>query len=525
MSAKALTLFVRLGYTRAPLHASKGRGGGAGMQFIYSFLVFLASLAVLPISLILDPPGPDGPAWKQRLGRLPELPGRGGRRLWIQAVSVGEVQLARKLLEELQAAQPGLEVLLTSTTPAGRKLAQKLASADVRVAAFPLDLPFCAAEALDRVRPEALVLVETEIWPNLIRACARKKVKVAIANGRISERTFPRYRFFARALWPVLAKVDRFLMRSDEDARRITALGAPAKQVQVTGDLKWDLPVTEAPAAALRRDLGLDPGAPVFVAGSTFKGEESAVLEAYAALRAEFPTLQMILAPRHPARFAEVARALERRGIPFLRRSTMPGAPGGTAPVAAAPQASSTPPEPAEGAIATGVLAGSDIGEAPVILGERLGDLPTGETSEQTMVVQPAIPRRHPEGAAGVLLLDTVGELRRAYGAGTICFVGGSLVKRGGQNLLEPAAAGRPVIFGPRTENFAEAAKALLASGAGFRIESRQELLPAARDLLRNSARCEEAGARGAALVAANRGAAKRTALRILELLEEPKSA
>ncbi|HEU5180635.1 MAG TPA: 3-deoxy-D-manno-octulosonic acid transferase [Candidatus Polarisedimenticolia bacterium] len=479
------------------------------MRFIYSFLVFLASLAVLPISLILDPPGPDGRAWKQRLGRLPALPGRGGRRLWIQAVSVGEVQLARKLLEELQSAQPGVEVLLTSTTPAGRKLAQKLASPDVRVAAFPLDLPFCAAGALDRVRPDVLVLVETEIWPNLIRACARKKVKVAIANGRISERTFPRYRFFSRALRPVLQKVDRFLMRSDEDARRITALGAPVQQVQVTGDLKWDLPVTEAPAAALRRDLGLDLDAPVFVAGSTFKGEESAVLEAYSALRAEFPTLQLILAPRHPARFEEVARALQQRGIPFRRRSTMPGAAGSPA---------VEPAQPFPAPLEARPLAGVNIGE-------RLGDLPTGGSSEQTLVVQHAVPKLGPGAAVAVLLLDTVGDLRRAYGAGTICFVGGSLVKRGGQNLLEPAAAGRPVIFGPRTENFAEAAKTLLAAGAGFRIESREGLLTAARDLLRNSARCEEAGARGAALVAANRGAAKRTALRILELLEEPESA
>jgi len=429
------------------------------MRYIYSFLVFLASLALLPISLILDPPGTDGRgAWRQRLGRLPSLPGRGGKRLWIQAVSVGEVQLARKLLEELQTADPRLEVMLTSTTPAGRKLAQKLASPQLAVAAFPLDLPFCAAEALRRVRPDAVVLVETEIWPNLIRACAGGKVRVAIANGRISERTFPRYRFFAGALRPILEKVSRFLMRSEEDARRIVSLGGAAQRVEVTGDLKWDLPVTQAPAAALRQELGLDPDAPVLVAGSTFKGEESAVLEAYGALRQEFPSLQLILAPRHPARFEEVARALERRGMAFLRRSAATGSSSAT-------------------------------------------------------------------GTASVLLLDTVGELRRAYGAGTVCFVGGSLVKRGGQNLLEPAAAGRPMIFGPRTENFAEAAKALLAAGAGFRIESREELLPAVRDLLSHSVRCAEAGARGAALVAANRGAARRTAQRILEMLEEPAPA
>lgn len=238
-------------------------------------------------------------------------------------------------------------------------------------------------------------------------------------------------------------------MRSEEDARRIIALGAAAEKVEVTGDLKWDLPAPDAPASALRRELGLDPEAPVLVAGSTFEGEEAAALEAWVALRAEFPSLALVLAPRHPARFEEVAGLLAARGIEFFRRS-----------------------------------------------GKR------------------------ERGRSPVLLLDTVGELRRAYGAGTVCFVGGSLGSRGGQNLLEPAAAGRPVLFGPRTENFAEAAEALLLSGAGFRVDSAQGLHAAVRDFLRHPERCEEAGRRGAALVAARRGAAARTAGRILALLE-----
>ncbi|MCI0567041.1 MAG: 3-deoxy-D-manno-octulosonic acid transferase [Acidobacteria bacterium] len=423
------------------------------MLFIYSFLVLLASLALIPLSFILNFTDPEiRHGWKERLGLVPRLPDSAAPRLWIHAVSVGEVQLARQLLAELSSRRPEVEVLLSSTTAAGRRLAAGAKLPKTRICALPLDLSSLTRRALLRTRPNLLILMETEIWPNLIRQCAAQGIPVLIANGRISSRSFPRYRLLGAFLGRTLASVDRFLMQSEGDAGRIRALGAPADRMEVTGNLKWDLPAPEQSAASIRRELGLPPEAPVFVAGSTFEGEESVVLDAWDALRREFPSLCLVLAPRHPRRFQRVSELLTSRGIPHARQSR-----------------------------------------------------PTGNTCE-------------------VLLLDTLGDLRRAYGAATLCFVGGSLVSRGGQNLLEPAAAGRPVLFGPRTENFADASRALLDAGAGFRIDSASALLPAAIRLLRDPEGREAAGRRGAALVAANRGATRKTAERILAYLPASRS-
>ncbi|PYQ13843.1 MAG: 3-deoxy-D-manno-octulosonic acid transferase [Acidobacteria bacterium] len=418
------------------------------MLLAYSILVLLAALVVLPFYLLLELGSPETRrGWKERLGFVPCPPPSSAPRIWIQAVSVGEVQLARQLLVELRSFRPDLGALLTSTTAAGRKLALAADLPGTLVSAFPVDLPCCVGEALRRSRPDLVVLMETEIWPHLIRRCSRNGIRILVANGRISPQSFPRYRFFGTAMRELLRRVDRFLMQSEGDAGRILRLGAAPDRVEIAGNLKWDLPAPCEPAADIRRDLGLAPDAPVLVAGSTFQGEESLLLDAWTALRREFPTLGLVLAPRHPRRFERVAGLLAHRHIAFSRRSRSAG------------------------------------------------------------------------GFSPVLLLDTLGELRRVYGAGTLCFVGGSLVSRGGQNLIEPAAAGRPVIFGPRTENFSEAAAALLCSSGGFRISSSAELLAVARRLLSEPGLCEETGRRAAALVAKNRGATRRTAERILDHL------
>ena len=418
------------------------------MLFIYSFLVLLASLVLIPLSFILDFNDPRiRHGWKERLGFVPRLPNSAAPRLWVHAVSVGEVQLARQLLAEILARRPEVEILLSSTTSAGRRFALEAKLPKTKVCALPLDLSILTRRAVLRRRPKLLVLMETEIWPNLIRQCSAQGIPVVIANGRISPRSFPRYRLLGAFLRRTLAGVHRFLMQSESDAGRIRDLGAPADRTEVTGNLKWDLPAPQQSADSIRRELGLPQDAPVFVAGSTFEGEESVVLDAWAAMRREFPSLCLVLAPRHPRRFQRVSELLAGRRIAHARRS----------------QEGGTPCE--------------------------------------------------------ILLLDTLGDLRRAYAAGTLCFVGGSLVSRGGQNLLEPAAAGRPVLFGPRTENFAEASRALVDAGAGFRIDSAAALLPAATRLLRDPTSREEAGRRGSALVAANRGATLRTAEKILAYL------
>ena len=411
------------------------------MLLFYSALLVLAALAALPAVLLLSLRDPGlRRHWGERLGAAPLFPEGSPSPVWFQAASVGEVQVALRVLQELRKALPGIPVLLSSTTPAGRRLAARSLPEGSRACFFPLDLPAAIRRLLGRARPRALVLVETEIWPNLLAECSRRRIPVILANGRISTRSFPRYRRVRFLVGPALEKVDLLCMQSEEDADRIRALGARPERTRVTGNVKWDLPSPDAPEGAVRRELGLPAGARALVAGSTAEGEEEVVLAAWSSLRADFSDLRLVLAPRHPQRFEKVARLLGGMGIPFARRSAGPA-----------------------------------------------GDSP-------------------------VLLLDSVGELRRVYSAGTVCFVGGSLASRGGQNLMEPAAAGRAVLFGPRTENFADAARSLLEAGAGFRISDGASLASEVRRLLSDPAACEEAGRRGRELVARNRGAAERLA-------------
>jgi 3-deoxy-D-manno-octulosonic-acid transferase len=419
------------------------------LRLLYSALLTLSALAALPVLLFKSFRDRDllrhlG----ERLGGITPFNAGAPPPLWVQAVSVGEVQVARRLLEELRPAAEEVPVLLTSTTSAGRRLAGLQLPVGSRAGFFPLDLPPVAERSMRRIHPRALILVETEIWPNLIQECSRRRVPVILANGRISDRSFPRYRMVRSLIAPALRSVDLLCMQSEEDAERIRNLGAPPERIKITGNIKWDFPEIQASPGDVRRELGLPEEAPLLVAGSTGEGEEEIVLRAWQEARERFPELRLVLAPRHPPRFERVARLLGDRKIPFERRSR--------------------------------------------------------------------------GGAAGfpVLLLDTVGELRRSYVAGTVCFVGGSLTSRGGQNMMEPAAAGRPVLFGPRTENFREAARLLLEAGAAFRVADAPALSAAVTRLLQDPGECRRAGERGRRLVAANRGAALRTAQAISGILQ-----
>jgi 3-deoxy-D-manno-octulosonic-acid transferase len=416
---------------------------------VYSTLVVLAAAVAFPLVLLVslrEPPLRKN--WRERLGYLPPWPAASPSPVWIQAVSVGEVQVARRLIRELQSLLPDRPFLLTTTTPAGRRVAQAALPPEVSVRFFPVDLPGAGGRALGRIRPRALVLIETEIWPNLLHACAARAVPVILANGRISDRTYPRYRLVRSLLRRSLSGIGLFCMQSQRDAERIESLGAPAERIRITGNAKWDMDEVDPPPNAVRRALGIPRDSPVLVAGSTAPGEEEIVVGVWQHLRDRHPDLRLVLAPRHPERFASVAELLEGRRVAFARRSETPS--------------------------------GSD---------------------------------------AAVLLLDTLGELRSVYHAGTVCFVGGSLTTRGGQNLMEPAAAGRPVLFGHRTENFADAAASLLQAGAGFRVEDGPSLEAAVLRLLAHPDACREAGARGKEIVRFHRGAARKTAEAIAALL------
>ena len=260
----------------------------------------------------------------QRLGRLGEgLPRE--PRCWIHAVSVGEAATAVPLVEAITRRWPQLGIVMTTVTPTGARIvADRLAGRAVH-RYFPIDLPGPVRRALDAVNPRFFLCMETELWPNLLRALAARGVPSMIANGRISDRSFRRYRLVRFFTARMLAHVRVLAMQSEEDARRIIALGARPERVVVTGNIKNDLIPPEGGGEALwQRLLGLDDGEPVWVAGSTHRGEEAIVLDVYLRLRARVPTLALVLAPRHPERVAEVERLVRERRLQPVRRSGLP---------------------------------------------------------------------------------------------------------------------------------------------------------------------------------------------------------
>jgi len=267
----------------------------------------------------------------ERLGRY-RLPPLGAPPVWLHAVSVGEVVAAVPLARALRAAAPARPLVVSTVTDTGRAVARERIPEAAATVFFPLDFAFAARRALAGVRPRAVLLAETEIWPNFLRACRARGVPVAVVNGRISPRSFRRYRLVRRPFARVLADIACFGMQTAADAERIVALGAPAGRVHVTGNLKFDAPAAAGPAAdarALRRDLGLAEAGAVLLAGSTHRGEEEAVLEAFARLRAARPGLALVLVPRHPERCGEVEALARGWGLAVARRSRG-AAPAGT---------------------------------------------------------------------------------------------------------------------------------------------------------------------------------------------------
>jgi 3-deoxy-D-manno-octulosonic-acid transferase len=290
-------------------------------HFTYILLVVyvLYSLAIVVLAVVLSPwfvyqalryrkyVGSLG----QRMGVLPvSFNMDGDASIWIHAVSVGEALTVRALLPELRRQYPGLKIFLSTTTMTGQQIARERLTEVDAVFYFPFDLPFFVNRTMRLVRPRLFVMMETEIWPNLLRACRREGVKTLMVNGRISSRSYPRYRMVRGFFRTVLANVDRFCMQSEESARRIIDIGADPARVTVTGSLKFES--LESPAASAGRGAGrvlrffrVPESRPVLLAASTLKGEESAVLSAFAAVRRTHPSALLIIAPRKPERFGE----------------------------------------------------------------------------------------------------------------------------------------------------------------------------------------------------------------------------
>ena len=355
--------------------------------------------------------------------------------IWCHAASVGEVGGMIPVLKALRSAYPQQAILATVTSRTGRDEVAKSKLADV-CAVLPFDHPALLRIALGGMRPKMCIIAETELWPNLILMLDRKKIPLHIINARISDRSFSRYQMLDWFFGPVLQAVDRIQAQSVSDAERFVLLGADPRRVEVCGSTKYDLaPVvlSDAERAQLAAALGIDLTRPCFVAGSVRPGEEEIVLDAYTLACRDVPGLQMIFAPRHPERFEPMAQLLTARSIGFRRRSS-----AGTPPASAG-----TPPASA--------------GTPPASAGA------------------PAAPAATP-AAENVLLLDTIGELRKMYCLASFAFVGGTLVNIGGHNPLEPAACSVPVIVGPYTANVRDAIDSMRTAGVHLEAQSAGEI-------------------------------------------------
>jgi 3-deoxy-D-manno-octulosonic-acid transferase len=353
------------------------------------------------------------------------------RVIWVHALSVGEVLSAVSLLRSLREQFPEYELFFTTTSESGQEVArQRLTSLNCRLYYLPLDLWWIVRKAVRNIGASLFVLVETDLWPNLFLCLASEGTPIVLVNGKVSDRSLPRYRLGRRFVSEVFNHIDVLCMQSEEDRRRMRMLGVEDSKVKVTGNMKFDQPLTESidnERDRLIKDLEWTPPSVTWIAGSTHPGEEDMILKVYARLREEFPKLGLILAPRNQQRFKEVYRLAKERGWQTARRSQLYGKDG--------------------------------------------------------RGIKP-----------DVLVLDTIGELSCFYSLGNFAFVGGSLAPFGGHNPLEPAQRGLPVVFGPHMENFKEIAAILTGSGGGFQISTEDELYGQIKNWLVAPAKCREHG-------------------------------
>ena len=378
------------------------------------------------------------------------------RPIWIHAVSVGEVYVAWQMMRALRAKSPDLRFVISTTSSTGwREVEKRLRSEDVLIY-NPLDFPFCVRRALDAIQPRAFILTESEIWPNLIRACNRRGIPMFLVNGRISDRSAPRYRLFRYWFGPVLRQFSLILAQSDLDRQRLLDAGAEDSQVVVTGSVKFDVarrdPAKETLAAAVLSRLDMGDGRIILLGGSTWPGEEDVLLGIYRKLQLQCPDLRLVLIPRHFERGDAVAASIASAGYTCVRKSLL------------------------------------DAGAEPAAT-----------------------------GAQAVLLVNTTGEMMGYYAHATMAFVGKSLCAHGAQNMIEPCLCGKATLIGPFTENFRPVMADLLAAQAIVQVPDASGLEREIAGLLADPQRREALGGRAAALVQRRRGVVARCADLVLQ--------
>ena len=416
------------------------------MWFFYEILLLCGLLLYLPRAVWRRRLPHRG--WGMRLGRYPDTVRQRLRQpgsIWIHAVSVGEVMTTHPLIRRLTADDPTVPLVLSTITPTGFEVASRVVG-DRGVAIFgPLDFGGVVTRALRVIRPRILLLMESELWPNLIRLTKRHGIPVVVVNGRVSERAYHRYLWVKPWLAGLLESVNLFLMQTEADATRVIRMGAPRSRVRVLGSLKWDASLASRPRSAeldaLASRLGLRADEALIVAGSTHRGEEAVLLDAFQAVRKAVPQARLMIAPRHLERVGEVEDLVRQRGISVQRMTRL---------------------------------------------------LDTTQPWE-------------------VAIVDTLGQLPSYYGLATVVFVGGSLIPHGGQNPLEPASLGKPVMFGPSMNNFAEITRQLLAHRAAWQLQNGAELTGTLHQLLTDGFTAQTMGRRAQELAEDSVGCTQRT--------------
>ncbi|TWU23646.1 3-deoxy-D-manno-octulosonic acid transferase [Bythopirellula polymerisocia] len=376
--------------------------------------------------------------------------------IWLHAVSVGEVNLLSTMICEIANKRPEVEIVISTTTKTGYDLARKKYAAHA-VFYCPLDFSWAVKRAILRIRPDLLVLAELELWPQLISMAKEQGVRVAIINGRLSDKSLRGYLRVRHLISRIFARVDLIAAQNKETAERFRRLGACCSAVQVSGSLKFDgalIDRANARSIELHKLAGFTENDLVLLAGSTQDPEEAIVIRVYRHLKNEFPRLRLVLVPRHPQRFDEVAALLKHSGLPWICRSKLDDA---------------------------------------------------------------GLQRSHSE----IILVDTIGELGAWWGLADFGFVGGSFGNRGGQNMIEPAAFGVATCFGPNTWNFRDIVSQLIGAEGAVVVENEQQLEKFVRRALEQPAWATGIGERAQSLVLAQQGATERTIQLLMPLVEE----
>jgi len=440
------------------------------MYVVYEVLLYLVLLLALPYFVLT------GVLRGKYVANLPVRAGSFRHRaephdLWIHAVSVGETLAAKPIVDEIVRQRPETSIVFTTTTITGQAQARRIYP-EATVTYFPFDFAFAVRRFLEHHRPRVFATMETEIWPNVTRLSKARGLRLVLANGRISDRSFPRYRAFRTIVGHVLRKYDRILARETTDRDRFVAMGAPAEIVEVSGNVKFDYEPDATPLEIAPQLEAMIGDRKVVVLGSTMEGEDEALLPEIEGLLAQHRAF-VIIAPRKPERFEMVAALLATSSLRFVRRSEM------TLPVARDP----LPVQPRP-----------------------------GDTVRATGNGQRATP-------PDVLLLDTFGELAKIYRYATVAFIGGTLVPTGGHNPIEAAANGVPVCFGPSMSNFREIAQVFLRNEVAEEVRTAADVAEFAARMIEQPELQRAWGERARTTVLQNRGASERTARRIVELL------